>query len=298
MLTRLITKDFAATLLPLRLNDTNKADYGKALIIAGSKGMAGAAVMAGTGALKSGCGLVRLCIPESINNIVQTKLVEAVTIPLEDKEMGCISKKDIPIILEHCSKNDITAIGPGLSNNKEALDTAREVILNSVKPMIIDADGINSFSGNIDLLNGIKHPFVITPHCGELSRLIGVKAEEISKNKATYARTTAQKTGGIVVLKGWHTIISTPDGECFENTTGNPGMATAGSGDILTGIIASFSAQGLPLLNACIAGVFIHGLSGDIAAQDKGQYGMTAADIMNNIPYAIKQLLNRARENM
>lgn len=270
-----------------RKPNTNKSDYGHIFVIAGSLGMTGAAYLTTQAALLSGSGLVTLGIPKSLNTILARKLVEVMTLALPETRQQSLSLRAFSEIEKFINlrKPNVLAIGPGLSQNKETQALIRKIVSKLDLPMVIDADG----------LNALKNPrmtvgTVITPHPGEMARLLGVSVKEVQKDRKNVAKQTAAKYNTTVVLKGHKTVIASPKGQVYVNNTGNPGMATAGSGDVLTGMIASFVGQGIEPFDAVKLGVYLHGKAGDLAAKDVGQASLKATDILNSIARAIKTL--------
>lgn len=286
----LIDKKNVSDLIPKRYLDTHKGDYGKVLILAGSIGLTGAAALCSQAVLRSGAGLATVGIPATLNSIMECKLTEVMTLPLTDKGRGCLDSTCIEEIEKVLNRFNVVAVGPGLGRNSEITKIVSWLIEHSPIPLVIDADGINSLSENIDVLKRAKSQIVLTPHLGEMSRITGLSIETISKDRLNIVKQYAEKWNCTIVLKDWRTVIATPDGEIMINTTGNPGMATGGTGDVLTGIIASFIGQGLKANEASMAGVYIHGLAGNIASAEKGQVGMIAGDLLESIPYAIKTI--------
>lgn len=289
--TEIITGDLVSKFIKPRHPNTHKGDYGKVLIIAGSSGMLGAAVLCSMAALKAGSGLAYLAVPESLIKIIETKLTEVIKKPLKDWNKGSLSKEALPQILELAEDMDVLAMGPGLSADENITEIVAEVVRYSKVPLVIDADGINALSKDLEILKEARVPIVLTPHPGEMSRLLKMDTRQILKDPIQYAKSFSKEYNVIVVLKGSRTVIALPDGRIYININGNPGMATAGSGDVLTGIIASLIGQGLKPEEAAISGVYVHGFSGDLAKIEKGEYGIIASDILNMVPYAIKRLL-------
>ena len=279
-----------SSLLPHRRKDSHKGDYGHILILAGSTGFTGAAALASLGALRSGGGLVTLGVAKSLNSIMEVKLTEAMTKPLPETGEGSLSLEAEGEILQLAQKVDALAIGPGLSTHPETSELVRRLLAKINKPMVIDADGLNGLAGNISLLTRSPASIIITPHPGEMGRLVGKTTGDVQSERIGVAQEVASQTGTVVVLKGARTVISDQEGEAYVNPTGNPGMARGGMGDILTGMIASFIGQGLTELEAAKAGVYIHGLAGDIAAKSQGEVGLMATDLLDNLPQAIKRL--------
>lgn len=279
--------------IPQRFKNSNKGDYGKLLIISGSIGMTGSGALAAGAALRTGAGLVYLGVPSRLASIYDILLRESVTIPLKDKEPGCLSVKCIDEILALMKKMDVLAIGPGLSLNDDVVDIVSAVIETADIPLILDADALNAVAKDISILRKLRSEAVITPHPGEMARLCGISIEEVQNNRIDAAREFAGKWRIVTVLKGSRTIIALPDGTTYINPTGNSGMATAGSGDVLAGVIAGLAAQGAKLADAAVVGVYLHGLAGDNAAIIKGEHGLVAGDIIDELPKTIKQCISR-----
>lgn len=266
-----------------------KGQYGRLAILGGSKGMVGAVCMAARAALRSGTGLVYVVVPESISTIVQVKLTEAIVIPVPDGGKGYFTPASLSTILDKQKNWDCLAIGPGMGREKESLAWFQELLPEVNRPMVLDADGLFALSRDPDLLYRVKMPLVITPHEMEMARLLDWEVEEVRGNRELAARTFSEKYGVITVLKGPDTLIS--DGKAiYTNFTGNPGMATAGSGDVLTGILAGFIAHGYPPIIASRLAPYLHGLAGDLAAEDLTQEGMIAGDIIALIPSAFSRI--------
>lgn len=276
--------------IPKRFADSNKSDYGKIFILAGSVGMTGAAYLCSQAAMRTGSGLVICGIPESLNQIMEIKLTEAMTLPLPETKFHSLSQNAKDKILDFSKKCDLIAIGPGLGQNKETQQLVKDLVLKIKKPIVLDADGINALNGNIEILKKRKQRTVITPHPGELSRLIKKDIEYIQSNRENIARNFAKTTGVIVCLKGYKTVVASPSGEIYINKTGNSGMASGGAGDVLTGIIASFIGQGMDDFSATAVSVYLHGLAGDIAVDKKGKFSLIASDIIEYLPDAFKKV--------
>jgi NAD(P)H-hydrate epimerase len=277
--------------LPTRLlrrkADSHKGDFGHIFILAGSAGFSGAAVLCAKAALRSGAGLVTLGIPASLNApIIKIKPPEVMTLPLPETKEITLSPAAFRKIKEFSRKADIIAIGPGLSQNKATQALIRRVIAGIDKPMVVDADGLNALAKHHKIL---KENVILTPHPGEMSRLSGLTVAEIQKNRKKVAKEFANEYNVEIVLKGKNTVVADNKGNFYVNLTGNPGMAKAGSGDVLTGIIAAFLGQKLDLFQAAKYAVYLHGLAGDLAAKEKTQISMTASDIIDMLPAAIKK---------
>lgn len=285
-----IDLDFVKQLIPKRKPDTNKGTYGRVLIVAGSRGMTGAACLTGGAALRAGAGLVYMAAPTSLLPIYAVSLVEALTIPLEDENKGYITKESVHEILGKLESLDVAAVGPGLSSGDEIKAVVYSIIKSSKVPIVLDADGINVLAKDLSVLKDLKTQMVITPHPGEMARLIGTSVKEVQEDRVNIARAFSKKWGLITVLKGSRTVIASPNGEIYINATGNPGMSTGGSGDVLTGIIASLIGQGLKPIDAAIAGVYLHGVCGDNIVQRKGEHGLIAGDLLQEIPNVIFEI--------
>jgi NAD(P)H-hydrate epimerase len=264
--------------VPARDNDTNKATYGKVLVIGGSRGKSGAAAMAGQAALRAGAGLVTVGTPASVLPIVAASMPELMTEALEETPEGTIANRAIPGILDG---KTVLAIGPGIGTHPETIAFVRYVVESAKVPVVLDADGLAGFAAND---SGV----IITPHPGEMARLIQKDAAFVNANRLDVARDFATENNVYVVLKGFRTVVATPDGMAYINSSGNPGMATAGTGDILTGMIAGILAQtclGDFVERLCLA-VYLHGLAGDLAAEELGEQTMVATDLLRFLPKA------------
>ena len=262
-----------------REEDSHKGTYGRVGVIAGSEGMAGAPYLTSKSALRTGSGLVYSIVPRSIFTISQIKNTEVIV-----KSFECLND-----IMTHSKDVDVVALGPGIGVNPNTIEMVKYILENLKKPIVLDADGINCVCQCKDVLLSRNETTIITPHPGEMSRLINVDISEIQKNREKYSMEVAKRYDVIVVLKGSRTVVC--DGkDIYINTTGNPGMSTAGSGDVLTGVIASLLGQRIDALDAAKLGVYLHGLAGDIAKEEKGEYGLIASDIIDYIPTAINKI--------
>jgi NAD(P)H-hydrate epimerase len=287
----LITADSVKDWLPSRSASAHKGNFGRVLIVAGSRGMTGAASLAGEAAIRSGAGLVTVAVPETLHNIMEEKLTEVMTVPLPDDGNGSLSKEAGRNILALLDDMDVLALGPGLSQAPGVVTLVRELIPSLKIPCVLDADALNALAGETDILNKLQAPGVITPHPGEMARLMEVKPKNIQEDRIGNAVKAAADWNVVTLLKGARTVVAAPDGAVYINSSGNPGMATAGSGDVLTGLIASLIAQGMKPARAAAAGAYLHGLSGDQAAADKGMMGLIASDIISVLPTVTKGLL-------
>ncbi|WP_027628507.1 bifunctional ADP-dependent NAD(P)H-hydrate dehydratase/NAD(P)H-hydrate epimerase [Ruminiclostridium cellobioparum] len=277
-------------IIPVRSAEFNKGSCGKVAVVTGSHGMAGSGCLASRASLRTGSGLVYIGAPKSMLSIYQSVVPEAVGVGLTEYN-GILGQKSTEGILNLIKKCDVAAIGPGLSANESIYHIIAAVADSLEVPVVLDADALNALSRDTGILAKFKKEVVITPHPGELARLTGLDTAYIQENRLEVARKYSQLWGITVVLKGAKTLIADSKGTVYINPTGNAGMATAGSGDSLTGIIASLIGQGAGAFEAAVAGVFIHGLAGDIAARQKGQHGMTAMDIVECIPAAMKKII-------
>ncbi len=290
IMTELIDMDWASGEIYYRPPDTHKGDYGHLLVVAGSMGKAGAAVMTAKAALRAGSGLVSVAVPNNLVPVIHSQLQEAMCIAVSESIDGTIGIGAADALLKAGSKMTACAIGPGLTTHPEVVQTIRDLIPRLTMPMVLDADGLNALAGRLDILKQLKAPAVLTPHPGEMSRLASASTEDVQQDRLGFASAFATRYGVTLVLKGAATVIAAPDGMTYINTTGNPGMATAGTGDVLTGMIAGLIAQGRPATKAACLAVFLHGLAGDLAAEDKTEQAMTAGDVIENIPKAMKLL--------
>jgi ADP-dependent NAD(P)H-hydrate dehydratase / NAD(P)H-hydrate epimerase len=283
----LLDSGFAWGLLGRRKPDAHKGDFGHLMIIAGSPGKAGAAVMAARGALRVGPGLVTVAAPKGIVPIIQ-QVAEAMCIPADESVAGALGSAAVKTLLRASATMTACAIGPGLSTDPETVQTVRHLVEKLAIPAVIDADGLNALAGSLDILKKARAPLVLTPHPGEMARLLGVSSSEVQKNRIDLAAEFAAEHKVTLVLKGAGTVVATSDGSLFVNSTGNPGMATGGTGDVLTGMIGGLLARGYAAAQAACLGVYLHGLAGDLAAKEKGETAMIAGDVIDKIPEAIK----------
>lgn len=265
-----------------RSPESHKGDYGKLLLLCGSRGFTGAAYLAAMGALRCGAGLVFLGVPESIYAIEAAKLNEPVVFPLPDRD-GMLSKEAIASILDRLPQMDAVLIGCGLGQSEDTLAVVSAVLQNAQCPVVLDADGINLLAGHTDLLRGRRYPTILTPHAGEFARIGGC----LGQDHMTAARKLALELGCIVLLKGHRSCIT--DGKMdYRNPTGNPGMAVGGSGDVLAGMITALLGQGVPPLEAAACGAWLHGKAGDLCARELGQMAMLPTDMLQALPRLLK----------
>jgi NAD(P)H-hydrate epimerase len=282
----------AAKLIQQRDPSAHKGSFGHILIIAGSTGHTGAAALAASGAVRSGAGLVSLAIPASLNQILEQKTTEAMTLPLPDCARGYLASDALDPIRSALHGRDVVAIGPGISRQRETSDLVRQLVREVKLPLVIDADGLNALSEYTSLFTeSISPAIVLTPHPGEMARLCGVTVAAVEADRVGVACDFAVNHGVFLVLKGARTVIAAPDGAVAINGSGNPGMASGGMGDVLTGIIAALLGQHYSPFDACRLGVFVHGLAADLSAAEKGMIGLIASDVVERLPNAFKKLL-------
>ncbi len=274
--------------LPERRADAHKGSAGKVLVVAGSKGMPGAAVMTALSAFRVGTGLVYAALPSSITGIFLKRMIEGIVVPLDDTDRAHLSSASLKSILQAAKGKKVIAAGPGIGLDPETGEMVRSLIQKVRIPVVLDADGINLIAEDPAILRRAKAPLILTPHPGEMARLTGVPKEVLATRRVDLARSFAKDFGVILVLKGARTVIADPGGRCWINTTGNPGMATAGTGDLLTGMLAGLVAQGMKPLAAAQAAVYLHGLCGDQAARRLGERSLMARDLLQEVPGIIK----------
>ncbi len=286
----LLTLEQIRTVFQPRPLDAHKGNTGHLLVVAGSPGKTGAAAMTAISALRAGSGLVTLGIPESLNSIIEGQVIEGMTCPLPETSPGILGEASFKTIMDLLSDKQCLAIGPGLGTAPETQTLVHDIIQESITPMVIDADGLNSLVGHTEILKNLNVPVILTPHPGEMARLIDSTVGAVQKDRVHCARSFAEEFNTHVVLKGARTVIAHPDGTVFINPTGNPGMASGGMGDVLTGIIAGFITQGNPLESSAHAGVYLHGAAADTLAEIIGPFGFLATEVMNAIPEQISLL--------
>lgn len=278
-------------IIPIRKPDSHKGDYGHVFILAGSLGLTGAAYLTSQAALLAGSGLVTLGIPKSLNPIMAVKLTEVMTKPLPETKELSFGRAALQPIKKMLADFDALAIGPGLSRNAQTQELVAELLTCLEQPAVLDADGLNALIGRLTILKRLKTDLVITPHPGEMARLLNLKVSEVQKERGAIAVDFARKYQVVVVLKGYHSVVADADGEVYINQTGNPGMASAGCGDVLTGIIASFLGQGIKAFPAAKLAVYLHGLAGDLAAKKKGEISVIATDILAKLARALQTVI-------
>jgi NAD(P)H-hydrate epimerase len=291
----------AAQMIRPRPPAANKGNFGHVLVVGGSLGKAGAAAMAGMAALRTGAGLSTIATAKSVLPTVAGFHPELMTEPLEETEAGAISLRALEYgrVDKLIEGKTVLAVGPGISRNAETAEFVRSVVNNHKTPTVLDADGLNAFEDRAAELNGNDRTLVITPHPGEMARLVGSTANAVQHDRINIARSFAREHELIVVLKGHRTLIAHPDGTAWVNTTGNPGMATGGTGDILTGMTAGLVAQNPDrVLEAVFAAVHLHGLAGDVARESMGEHSLVATDLLTALPEAFRRVREAAQEKL
>ncbi len=277
-------------LLPDRPFASHKGTFGHLLVLAGSVGKTGAAAMAAEAALRAGAGLVTLGIPASLNDILEVKLTEAMTLPLPEAAAArALGKAAWAPIVEFLVGKCTLALGPGIGTHPETRELVVRLVRDLACPMVIDADGLNNLAGATGSLKDAAAPRILTPHPGEMARLVGLTTPEVQARRLDLARETAAKFGVILVLKGAQTVVAAPDGRASLNSTGNPALASGGTGDVLTGLIGGFLAQGLAPWDAARRGVYLHGLAADFFVSHHGQRGMIAGDLLAVLPQMLTE---------
>jgi NAD(P)H-hydrate epimerase len=287
----LMTPELIAELLPLRPPDGHKGDFGKVLLVAGSTGLTGAAVMAGQACARSGSGLVKIACPRTVQPVIASHLIEVMSHPLPDvAKKGALAVRSLGEIRALLREHDALVLGPGIGCHRETFDLVRRLLDKLATPAIVDADGLNALAEHLEIIRECAAPMVLTPHPGEFTRLTGETVPDNIHEKIALVRHVATDLGVIIVLKGSPTIVGQPGGPVYLNQTGNEGMASGGSGDVLSGMIGSFLGQGMTAIEAALAGVFIHGLAGDLAAEKLTSRAMIAGDIIRFLPEAFRLL--------
>jgi NAD(P)H-hydrate epimerase len=284
----LLTSGSVAATLPIRRPSAHKGTFGHAGIIAGSAGKTGAAAMAALAALRVGTGLVTVAVPSSVNDVLEAKLLEAMTTPMPETKARTFARSGLDRLQAFVNARTAAAIGPGLTTHPETVELVQELIKRIERPCVLDADALNALAGKPALLTECKIPPILTPHPGEMARLeTEATAQSVNADRLGIATRFARERGVYVILKGARTVIARPDGTAAICPTGNSGMATGGTGDALTGIVVGLLAQGLSAWDAACSGVYLHGLAGDLAAHKQGQAGMVAGDLIAEIPHAL-----------
>jgi len=291
-------KDIASYVAP-RAPDAHKGSFGHVLVIGGSLGKSGAAAMAGMAALRAGAGLSTVATAKSVLPTVAGFHPELMTEPLAESDAGTIAMASLERLNELGEGKTVLAVGPGISRHPDTAGLVRKTVASSRIPIVLDADGLNAFADHASELNGSERPLVLTPHPGEMARLIGSTSTAVQHDRLNIARTFAREHQLVLVLKGHRTLIAQPDGTVWVNTTGNPGMATGGPGDVLTGMVAGFIAQSPDrILDAVLAAVHLHGLAGDVARESMGEHSLVATDLLEALPEAFRRAREQAAQKL
>jgi NAD(P)H-hydrate epimerase len=288
--TFLVERADIAPLFPPRRRDAHKGSYGHLLVVAGSVGKTGAAALCARGAMRAGAGLVTVATAASAQPVVAALILEAMSEPLPETDARSVALKARDAIVELAGSRDAVAIGPGLGLDEQTRRLARTLVREVPRPMVVDADALTALVDHLDDLRGAAAPRCLTPHPGEMARLRGVPVAEVQRDRVGVARAFAVEHGAHVCLKGSRTVIASPDGRVLVNPTGNPGMASGGTGDVLTGILGAFLARGLPAAQATAAAVYLHGLAGDLAAGRVGEEALIASDVVEALGEAFRRL--------
>ncbi len=290
----LLTREATVRMIQPREPDSHKGDFGRVLIVAGSRGKTGAAHLAAVGALRSGAGLVTVATASSVQPVVAAMGAEYMTIPLAETPAGHVAPESIEQLLE--LEQDVVALGPGLGQGPDVSAFVHALVERGGSPLVLDADALNAFAADPDRLHGhASRPIIITPHPGEMARLTHASIDHVQANRVQVARDFAAAHHLYVILKGHRTLVATPDGKVFINPLGNPGMATGGTGDVLTGVVAAWLAQLLDAEAACKMAVYLHALAGDLAQEEEGEVGMTAGDLAARLGDAVRDLTTTRR---
>jgi hydroxyethylthiazole kinase-like uncharacterized protein yjeF len=290
IMTELATAGWVDSTLPRRPPEGHKGRFGRVGIVAGARGFAGAAVLVARGAIRAGAGLVTIGLPASLAAVPSASLPEAMTRPLPENAAGTLSEEASDAVVEFAASVDVVAIGPGLTTHRDVVALLHRALPRLERPVVLDADGLNAFAGDARRLRDAPGPVVITPHPGELARLLGRKTQEVQDDRLGIARETARLVGGVVVLKGARTVIAAPEGRVRLIPTGNAAMATGGMGDVLTGAVAALLGAGLPPFEAAACAAYLHGLAGDLAAAARGELGLLAHEVADDIPRALARV--------
>jgi len=288
----LLTREYLSFLLTPRVPIVHKGNAGHFAVLACSPGKTGAGAMTAVAGIRGGAGLVTLMVPESLNPILEEKTTESMTLPLKETLAHTVSLEAEDDILDFISDKQCFAIGPGLSTHAETKELVRRIVGKSSVPMVIDADGLNAIADSLEVLENAGAPIVLTPHPGEMSRLAGTSVTDVQANRIEVAQEFSRRYGVVVVLKGFHTIVASPDGRVAINTTGNPAMASGGMGDVLTGLIGAFICQGLSPFDAACVGVYVHGKAADdvVSSRKWGTRGLIATDLLEKVPEIIREI--------
>ncbi len=287
--TELVTAAWVDRTLPRRPADSHKGRFGRVVILGGSRGYAGAPVLAARGAIRAGAGLVTIGLPSSLALVPPASLPEAMTRPLAENASGTLTEDDAQAVAELAGSADAVAVGPGLSTHPDVVRLLHRVLPRLTCPIVLDADGLNAFGGTPRRLRDVPGPLVITPHPGEMARLLGRDVQDVQGDRLGTAREAARLTGGVVILKGARTVVAGPEGRALVIPTGNAAMATGGMGDVLTGAVAALAGAGVPPFDAAGCAAYLHGLAGDLAA-GSGELGLLAREVADRLPRALARV--------
>lgn len=279
------------SIMPVRAPDGHKGTFGAALLVAGSRGFSGAACLAGAAAVRSGCGLVRLAVPRCICGIVESRVLEATKAPMPETADETLGLAALDGLLELAGSVDAVGIGPGIGTSPETRELVLELLPRLMRPVLVDADGLNNLAGRLDVLGLVRAPVVLTPHPGEFARLSGLSVEQVNSDRVATSREFARRHRVTLVLKGASTVVAGPDGRVVVNPTGNSGLGSGGTGDVLSGLLVGLLAQDVEPFDAAAAAVFLHGRAGDIAAEHLTEYCLTASDVIDYLPAAFRSVL-------
>ena len=288
--TALATPAWIDRTVPHRPADSHKGRYGRVAILGGARGYAGAPVLAARGAIRAGAGLVTIGLPSSLAVVPPASLPEAMTRPLPESASGVLDEAGVEAACEFAASADVLAVGPGLTTHPETVGLVRRLLPRVRRPVVLDADGLNAFAGEAHRLREVPGPLVITPHPGEMARLLGRGVHEVQEDRLTAARAAARLVRGVAVLKGARTVVAGPDEYAMVIPTGNPGMATGGMGDVLTGTVAALIGAGLAPFEAAVCAAYLHGLAGDLAADSRGEWGLLASEVADLLPRALTRV--------
>jgi NAD(P)H-hydrate epimerase len=287
----LLEEDDVLRMLPTRPRDSHKGDFGHVLVVAGSRSKPGAAALAALGALRAGAGLVTVATGRNAQPMVHAHCAEVMVEPLPETEGGTFSRTVLQPLLKLQEGKDVMVLGPGLGTATDVTQVIRKLVQKADLPMVLDADGLNALAGKLNLLDAASdRPRILTPHPGEFARLLGCRTDEVQRDRLGLARRFTHDHGCYLVVKGYRTLVATPGGEVYVNPTGNPGMATAGTGDVLSGMIGALVAQTSDVLGGILAAVYLHGMAGDVAAAHRGDQGLMAGDLLEHLPESLRLL--------
>lgn len=281
-----ITSEFIRSLLPARPEDGHKGTFGHVFVLAGSRGFTGAAKLAALGAARSGVGLVTVGVPKPLADVMAGSLLEAMSLPLPSTDAESFARTAVEPALEFAASKQAVVLGPGISQHADTRRFVLEFVRACPVPLLVDADGLNALAADLSVLTNAPAARILTPHPGEMARLTGLATSEIQRDRVGMALRFAQERACVLVLKGHGTVVADADGEASVNPSGNAGLATGGTGDVLSGLMGGLLAQGMKPAGAARLAVYLHGLAGDIAADEKTQRAMLARDVLEAIPHA------------